>query len=201
MAGNCASGRRRQSRQNRIEQHPALDVNQLGRAGALRPGSEVGCEWNNGAAAVLVAGESHLCVHYKVHHNGYGGGAPETQTITIACIPWRFGSSRRYFECDTCHRLVWTLYAIGGHFACRRCSGLVYSSQLEPPWIRAERRVKKLEAHLGNPAVSLQKPRGMWGSTYARLLEKAVKADEIAAEAFSRRIGKFLEWSDRGRSR
>ena len=156
-------------------------------------------EWSNGAIAVLVA-EATQFGELDVYYNRYGDGEWETQKVTVVSVPWRFGSSgaygsRRYFECGICHRRVWRLHTAGGCFACRRCSRLDYSTQYEAEWIRAERRVRKIERRLGGSA--FQRPRRMWLSTYARLLEKAMEADEIADKTFGHRLEKFIEWADR----
>ena len=129
MAGNYASGRRRKRALNRIENYPALDINRLVKAGALRTGSPPTIwEWSNGATAVLVAEQAQFG-ELDVYYNRYGDDAWETQKVSVVCLPWRVGTSgpygsRRYFECGICRRRVWRLHAVGGPFACKRCSRL-----------------------------------------------------------------------------
>lgn len=67
-------------------------------------------------------------------------------------------------------------------FACRQRCGLAYASQQEISRHRATRRVQKIRMRLGGSANLLepfpQKPRGMDGRTYYRVLARAIAAEE-----------------------
>jgi hypothetical protein len=61
----------------------------------------------------------------------------------------------------------------GSFFRCRRCHGLKYQSQYEPPFTRAANRALKLRDRLGRTNSIEdsfpQKPKGMHWRTYRRL--------------------------------
>jgi hypothetical protein len=79
---------------------------------------------------------------------------------------------------------------------CRQCNQLTYSSQFERPWQRTLRRANKLKRRLGiNVGITELfpgKPKGMWSSTYERLLDKILQADILANEAQANMFKRLL---------
>jgi hypothetical protein len=67
------------------------------------------------------------------------------QRVPVTWTPCHFGGFRHWFRCDRCGQRAAKLY-LGGDalFACRRCHGLGYRSQLESPGHRAITKARKL---------------------------------------------------------
>lgn len=98
-----------------------------------------------------------------------------SDTVQLVETATRFGGSRQWFLCPACCRRCRILYG-GTLFRCRRCNGLKYDTQYEPPFARAATRALKIRERLGGkggiddpfPA----KPKGMHWRTYERLQEE-----------------------------
>ena len=143
-----------------------LDVRVLARRGLLRPGT-FGWSWRN-----TVTGESrgsisarceadHLVLMYSISDRNV------QQTVDIDRTPCNLGGSRPWLRCCRCRARVAVLFLVGGRFNCRRCGCVSYQSQSEDEIDRSWRRQQRLEARLCEDGV---RPRGMWNSTYGRLL-------------------------------
>lgn len=169
-----------------------LDIRRLERAGVLTPGGACTWQWkvNDRVHATIgiraEAGNITLLYNYTAH-----GRPAETigQTIwmeSIACSP---GGRRRWFACPACGRRVAVLYGAGRLFACRRCKGLAYASQVEPDDDRAARRADRIRTRLGWVPGLLDgpgsKPKGMHRCTYERL--------QARHDAF---VGMSLAWPE-----
>ena len=203
MAGNYNSGRRRKRAHNLVENYPAIDINHLNKAGALHWGSPPTLlEWRNGTVAVIIPEETQFGELTAYLYNRYGDDSWEAQKLATIAVPQRVGRTkaigpRYYFNCPGCGRRIWRLHLVSCGFVCRLCAHLRYSTEYEPEWCRAERRVRKIERRLGDPAYLYEKPRGMRHSTYARLLTKVIEADDIAAGVLVRRLERLAGWIDK----
>ena len=98
-----------------------------------------------------------------------------------------FGGLRWWFRCPRSGRRVRKLYLpLGGrHFWSRCAYGLAYASQRETVYDRAMRRARKLCLRLGGDPADDEypdKPKRMRWTTYDRLMEKLVAADDVADE-------------------
>jgi len=207
--GGFGSGRRRGTRRDTVEACRALDADRLHRAGCLRAGRTGGWQWGDdgaeGASVGLRAEHGQLHLSYRVC---VGGGEWEevAETVRIVRVPCRRGGTRPYLICPgvangtACGRRVTKLYGAGRRFLCRRCHGLVYASQREAEWARARRRLNKAAQRLGGAPGLLApcppKPRGMPVPTYARLLDQALAAELLVADADTRRLERLLAWAD-----
>jgi len=156
-------------------------------------------EWRNGTVAVIIAEETQFgeLLVYLYRYDSW-----EAQKLTIATVPQRVGRTeaiglRYYFNCPGCGRQVWRLHLVACTFTCRLCARLRYSTEYEAAWCRAERRVRKIERRLGDPAYLYKKPYKMRRSTYERLLTKILEADDLAAEVLVRKLEKLSGWIDR----
>jgi hypothetical protein len=109
-----------------------------------------------------------------------------------------FGGARPWLRCSGCPdgrgcgRRVAKLYlAIASVFACRRCHGLGYRSQLESPEHRAITKAQKLRVRLGGSGNLLDpfpgRPPRMHRRTYYRRLAAAIAAEE-------RMVALDLDW-------
>jgi hypothetical protein len=110
-----------------VEDCRSIDVNQLHKAGCLRPGWWGGWQWTrNGekvASITLRAEADCVLLSFRVL---IGGGEWE-ETVRIVRVPCRFGGSRAYFICPgvvngiACGRRVTKLHGPGRYFLCRHC--------------------------------------------------------------------------------
>jgi hypothetical protein len=96
-----------------------------------------------------------------------------------------FGGLRWWFRCPHSGRRVRKLYLpLGGrHFWSRRAYRLAYASQRETVYDRAMRRARKLYLRLGGDPADDEypdKPKRMRWTTYDRLMDKLVAADDVA---------------------
>jgi hypothetical protein len=178
-----------------VESYLILDVNQLREKGCLRPGRSSTCQWivGEGVASIkLIAEADRLSLSYTVQVWG-GRWEDVAETIPIVHLPCRFGGSRPFFICPgpgdgtDCGRRLAKLHLSRRYFLCRHCNALAYASQNETTWQRALRRANKLKQRLGidvgigDPFPD--KPKGMWSSTYGRLLDEILQAEILVYEA------------------
>ncbi len=102
------------------------------------------------------------------------------KTINLTSTPCNFGGHRQWFCCG-CGRKVAVMYIRDQKIACRHCFDAVYPSQREDAIDRQYRKIYKLDDKLkydrGNLLSWPQKPEGMQGRTYKRLLDKWLAAD------------------------
>jgi hypothetical protein len=193
--GGPGSGRWKDRGRKTVESYVMLDVNELSEKGCLRSGCTSTCQWTVGndiAFINLTAESERLHLFYKVRVRG-GRWENVTEVISIVHLPCRFGGSRAYFICPgsgdgtDCGRRVAKLHLSRRYFLCRQCNVLAYASQYETTWQRALRRVNKVKQRLGID-VGLaepfpEKPKGMWSSTYGRLLDEIFQAEILVYEA------------------
>ena len=175
----------------------SLDVNRLHRDGCLRPGWSGSLSWECDGEKVawirMRSEENRLVLNYRFRRNDEDWQEVD-EPISIIRVPCRYGGRRPYFVCPgvvngrCCCRRVVKLYGPGRYFLCRHCYRLAYASQSEDAMDRARRRAGKIRIKLGGrsdmPEFNPPKPKGMWHSTYNRLCNKAMAADEEAEEAF-----------------
>jgi hypothetical protein len=178
-----------------VESYWTLDVNRLSKKGSLRPGCSSACRWAVGDELVSIkvraeADRVHLSYAMQV---GDGEVKEVAETIPIIHLRCRFGGSRFYFVCPGpgdgtgCGRRTTKLQLSDRYFLCRHCNKLAYASQFERPWQRALRRANKKRQRLcinvGIAEPLPEKPKGMWASTYGRLLDKILQAEIQANKA------------------
>ena len=117
---------------------------------------------------------------------------PAGELVHITSTPCGFGGSRPWFACPRCERRVAVLFMRGGRFACRRCSGVAYTSQSEDAIGRSWRRQRKLERRLGD---DWRRPKGMHSLTCARILEGIFECERWRDEAIDQYLARFPEFS------
>jgi hypothetical protein len=207
--GGPGSGRRKDHARKTVESYLMLDANDLSGKGFLRPGRSSTCQWVDGskvASINLRAEADRLHLFYAVRV-GDGEWEDVAETVPIVHLPCRFGSSRPYFICPGpqngtgCGRRISKLHLSHRYFLCRHCNQLAYRSQFEQPWQRTLRRVNKLKQRLcidvGITELFPDKPKGMWSSTYGRLLDEILQAEILANEAKASRFKRLLAQVDK----
>ena len=105
-----------------------------------------------------------------------------------------FGGRREWFRCPTCGRRCRIIYG-GLRFRCRKCSGLRYESQYEPPFARAASRALKIRDKLGGRGGLDEpfpvKPKGMRWRTYQRLEDQDARLQRAWATGISAKFRMF----------
>jgi len=174
-----------------------IDIDVLRRRGMIRLGAHGGCVmrfsgyWHD----LDVECETHIdgpwsgWLRLKYGMTDYWTDEPLEidDRIFLAASRPPFGGLRWWFVCPHLNRRVRKLYLpLGGrHFWSRRAYRLAHASQRETAYDRAMRRARKLCLRLGgDPADDTypDKPKRMRWTTYNRLMDKLVAADDVADE-------------------
>jgi len=203
--GGLGSGRPGGWGRDKVEEHHFVDVNELHRAGCLRPGYKRGRTWlrdgEKVASISIRVGREQIHLRYSFRTSS---GADEwkelVETIRIAWISCRFGGNRPYFICagetggSPCGRRVGKLYATGRHYLCRHCCQLTYRSQSEDDCMRLRRKALKAINRLGGDTSTgafVQRPKGMWNRTFERRRRQAFDLEWDADKAFDLRLAQM----------
>jgi hypothetical protein len=162
-----------------------IDVRRLKRDGRLCPGQSFPYSWSSdgdpcGTIKVRIEPSS-IVLSFSVRSYDSGECRHVEQCVPVVWTPCHLGGRRPRFLCTVsanghyCGRRVAKLY-LGGisGFACRRCYGLLYASQLEASGYRGLGRARKIREKLGGGPNLLEpipsKPKGMHQTTYRRWL-------------------------------
>lgn len=169
-----------------------LDVREFARRKLLES-SAFSWHWTNTETGKQVASIGARIEGPAVRLDYAVNNQPVGELVRVTSTPCGFGGSRPWFACPRCERRVAVLFMRGGRFVCRRCAGVVYTSQSEDAIGRSWRRQRKLERRLGE---DWRRPKGMHHRTRDRLLERVFACEELREEAIARymhRLGLF-EW-------
>jgi|SRR5665213_197915 len=166
----------------RVEGCRSIDVLHWNRLGYLRFPRCFSWTWTSDGeevGSINVETQRHsMTLKYKSRPSGEDWSNVE-QRVPIEWTPCSFGGERPWFTCSVhangiyCGRRVTKLYIDGRLFACRKCYGLAYESQLEPLRHRGLGKAQKLRKRMGGSPNMLEdfpdKPKGMRWRTYDRL--------------------------------
>ena len=179
-----------------VEQALTLNIDQLIRAGRLRPGWRTSGQLSWTATpgrsssvnfeAYLANWAGHLQLDFVIREETTGSSRHVRQTIAFATTKPRFGGTRWWFVCPSTRERVGRLHLPPGatEFLSRRAHGLTYACQTEDRNARLARRSRKLMTRLGGDAGSHWiplKPHRMRWATYLRYVRQ-IKALESAAD-------------------
>jgi len=171
------------------EDHRALDIRSLHRAGVLVVGRSCSWEWKRrdavvGSIGIYIELLTRLRLRYQLTRQGQAEG--KDYPVTITWTPCRLGGNRPWFLCPCCGRRVAKLYS-STLFACRHCLHLNYASQQANKRDRAADRSRSLRNALGCeeglfclPAKCIPKPKGMHWRTFNRRLDQLERVDAVA---------------------
>lgn len=163
-----------------------LDVTDLRKMGALKPGALSWQQWTNGRGDVVGSIQSlmnsdgdALTLIYRVRENG-GEWQDVRERIMLDATPCHYGGERPWLSCPGCFSRRRVLYSAGGRFRCRQCHDLAYSSTREDVVERSQRRTRKLQKRLGAPSSTTifdlpPKPEGMHWATYSRIADQLIE--------------------------
>ena len=173
--GGMRTGAGRPGWHVKAEHCRSIDVRRWQREGILQPGRRGGWAWTdpdtgNQTASIGYSTEPEAVVlDYRM------GDKPMRQRLPMLATPCHFGMKRQWFACPNCARRVAVPFLRANGFLCRLCNRIVYASQSEDALARMWRKQAKIERRLGK---NLQRPKGMHGSTYAKLRTKIFDSEE-----------------------
>jgi hypothetical protein len=174
----------------------SIDVRELNRWGRLHSGQCFPLSWTRLGepfGEVLVLSDQDSILLFAPSFRG-SERRPLVQQVKVTWTPCHLGGQRPWFRCPlkSCGRRCAVIYLAGEHVACRRCLGLVYSSQQEPVRQRGLCKARKIRDRLGgsaNMAVAFpDRPKGMHRTTYKRLHA----AHDQAADRCMAGLSRFL---------
>jgi hypothetical protein len=178
-----------------------IDVRLWHRDGRLDPGTVFVARWTCEGEPISSIGVEaevgYFILSYR-YSSVEAGQRFIQQHVPLTWTACQFGGRRPWFVCRSCRRRAAILYAVSERFACRRCCGLVYTSQQQSPIDRAVTQAQKIRVQLGG-SVDLgadfpAKPLGMHWSKYWRLRDRA-RVGEEAAEAY---VAQLIDRCHRG---
>jgi hypothetical protein len=161
----------------------SIDIRRWQREARLRDGQYFSSSWTRGgepSGSITVRTEPKAVVLMFRSRSWQGSEWKSVeQFVPITWTDCHFGGRRPWFICSVgsdgrhCGRRVAVLYGLREYFACRRCHGLAYASQLESLRYRGFGKAQKIRIRLGGNGDIFDafpyKPKGMHWRTYDRL--------------------------------
>ncbi len=175
-----------------IETYHRLGIGYFRKYNLLRPGLSFDYSWTRGgepSGNIRIRTEEG-CLILEYRHTRYDKSEDVAERVYLTWTRCNYGGRRPWFLCPTCGRRVGLLILGGKLFACRHCYRLKYWSQLETDLDRANRKVQKLKARLGEK--TRLKPKGMHQKTFDRLHTRLTEAEMEADELFCLGAAKIM---------
>ena len=195
--GGIGSGRRFQNRRGpSLEEVPQLDVRALKRGGLFDQSTSMGSiTWTNiGLTECSLEynyTDSTLSISYAVK-TPHTASEAVSEHIFIDRTVCHYGGTRTWFSCPSCNARKAILYCASKRFLCRQCYGLSYSSQNEVYADRMIRKARKLRSKLGasmNLRLPIsERPRGMYRTTFERMIRQDQDNVRHVIGAYSQRL-------------
>lgn len=174
--GGMRWGAGRPAYKGKAEACMRLDVTQLGRSGALRPGSWGSWSWTNSSTGEQAGSIGYRTEGQTLVLSYSANGEPRTQRVPILRTSCNYGGVRPWLGCPRCGSRVGVIYFRRGGFYCRKCAQVAYYSQSEEAMGRNWRTQQKAEAKLGE---GWSRPKGMHRKTHERLLGIIWQCEEM----------------------
>lgn len=156
-------------RRFKVERYLPLDIRRLHRYGLLRPGTE-GSMPLKSSDGRQIASASFLIAPFKLRVQLENVRCSVPTELCIERTPCPFGGTRPWLRCRKCNSRRSVLYGLdeNGSFSCRKCMGLVYSSQDETKMKRLWRKQDRIESKLVG-RFRCARPKGMHWKTFRRI--------------------------------
>lgn len=157
----------------------SIDIGWLNRKQLLNRGHWSSLRWSvrgqQTGSIQLTLVPAGVKLRYRARQHGEDWRQIE-EVIPLVETKTNFGGGRQWFQCLACGRRCRIIYG-GIRFRCRKCQGLRYESQYEPPFARAASRPLKIRERLGSKGGIddrfPDKPKRMHWKTYERLQDEA----------------------------
>lgn len=192
--GGSRNGAGRPGWRRKCEYLPSLDARTLSRQGRLSPGIYFSWSWSRGDEPVgnisILVSSDHVRLIYTWAPYDCSR-LPFDYPVWIERTTCHYGGSRPWFRCPRCHRRCAVIYGVAndGRFGCRRCMRLAYASEADDKLSRLWRKLRKLEAKLGE---DYRRPKGMRHRTYERIFAQMDEVEERKDAAFGKTALAFL---------
>lgn len=161
---------------------PSLDVRQLCQRGYLRPGASYSATW---------AGRS---IKLRVDPAGLWLEELDTGRVHRARLTstrCNYGGVRPWFMCPRCGYRAARLY-LRRELQCRDCHGLAYPSTRRDGIDRLRTKARALRQQLGGGDVAIPpRPKGMWRTTYERLVRELVEVETALWSQLGARVDRL----------
>lgn len=170
----------------KIESCQAIDIRQL----RLDPGH---CGSVPGAIAIgylVIPNGLHLAYSYRSRS---GWWESVDRVIEITHTDQHFGGHRSWLLCSECDKRAAILYLQEDRVACRTCLNLIYTSQAERYWERADRMATRIMSKLVDGGDYVYKPKRMHWRTFDRLYARYEELQEAASDGLMLQIAKLLK--------
>lgn len=186
--GGMRWGAGRPAEKGKAEACLRLDVRDMAKRRALRPGRGGTWAWTN-----TVTGEPIGHIDYRIEADTLVldyrlNGESRLQRVSILTTPCHYGGTRPWLTCPHCAARVAVIFLRRGGFYCRKCAEVAYYSQSEDVCGRAWRKQQKAEAKLGT---GWARPKGMHKSTRERLLETIFSCEDRREDEIARFIARY----------
>jgi alpha-amylase/alpha-mannosidase (GH57 family) len=180
---------------DKCEDYRSVDLAWLRRKGCFKLGYSGRITWSRGGSVTAWINyrveASGLRLIYRTRRNGEEWRDID-ELFPFLYTATYFSGHRRWLQCPSCNHRCRVLYG-GAYFRCRRCHGLRYESQYEPAWLSGTSRAQKIRERYGGSG-SLdepfpEKPKGMHGRTYKRLIAEDERLTSVWMRNMSQRLG------------
>jgi hypothetical protein len=171
--GTAQSRKRKRLSCGTVEKTPCLNINELYRGGAFKPGINAfpAISLRHPELQYLRAGQSGIELTFC-------GGIRQAIAITWShCFVRKY---RPWFCCPSCQRRVGRLYIIGLGVICRKCANLRYACQRKNSSYRCLITSARIRMRFGQASIALpfpDKPPYMHKRTYDRLRRRALRLE------------------------
>jgi hypothetical protein len=203
--GGWGSGRYGSGSAATTDEVNRVDIRYLRKQGWLYPGARGSLSWScggepSGNVGYSISGNT-FTLDYKSRQYGEEW-EPVTLHVPMVTTPCRYGGQRYYFQCRGlgCGRRCEVLYSAGKYFVCRKCAGLLYSSQkggVIDRLIEAKHKLGKQIFDDYSDGYGWRKKKGMHQKTFDRLYAKYQAYDRRAVFGLAGRFG-WAELEDYG---
>ncbi|MEP6988369.1 MAG: hypothetical protein ABI970_22385 [Chloroflexota bacterium] len=116
-----------------VEECLKLKISDFRRGKDLSVNTSGVLSWSNGTRIGYSLQQSNDGLMLKLGYQVTIGGVQSTRNpaIRISSTDCNYGGVRYWFHCPRCYKRVSNLHLLGGHFACRKCHDLTYTSSQE----------------------------------------------------------------------
>lgn len=187
----------RPSTHGKVEEHKSIDIRWMAREGLLVRGKSGAIVWSSqGHDTEKVRYEIGFddMVTFRYSYAGHNGlWQPVERRLDLTHSEQYLGGQRPWMICPECGKRVAIVYIDDARIACRLCLDLVYASQSERYFDRADRMANRVLAKLIDGGDQVLKPKRMRWATFDRLYRKYIELQDAASEGMFLTMARLLK--------
>jgi hypothetical protein len=199
MGGYGSGQYYRYSSRDTTEASKRIDIRWLRKQGYLKPNTSGKLTWDRGGEPSgwirYSMFENRMELKYRIQFNG-GDWQDVNETVYFDETVCNYGGTRKWLICPHCGRRVALLYGTQRLFLCRKCSDLVYASQMESDLDRLARKADKIRSRLewepGFLNGSGWKPKNMHWQTFYRLQQAESDLQDRVSGEYLAKFGMMM---------